>query len=113
MERSIICLKDYLSIRLPGYWSGTLQQTGSITFSLTATEESGCSKIQDYTINVSEFNYQAGPHVSWITPIYGSGFDHSKSSAIDKEGNIYFSTTYGDITFNESASFLTLPIQTL
>ena len=88
-----------------GVLSGTLQQTGSITFSLTATEESGCSKIQDYTINVSEFNYQAGPHVSWITPIYGSGFDHSKSSAIDKEGNIYFSTTYGDITFNESASF--------
>ncbi len=89
-----------------GILNGVLQETGELSFTIKAREESGCETSQTYTINVQEFNYSLAPNLKWINQIYGSeAFDHAKVNAIDKDGNVWVAASYFSASFSDEVSF--------
>ena len=89
-----------------GLLNGILQQTGELSFTIKAREESGCETSRSYTINAEEFNYSLAPNLKWINQIYGSeAFDHAKVNSIDKDGNVWVAASYFSATFSDEVSF--------
>lgn len=88
-----------------GVLSGVLRQTGTVTFTINAKEESGCEASRNYSFNCDEFNFTAVPYLSWISQVQGSGFDHGKTNTIDKDGNVVIASSYRSAIFSDAVSF--------
>ena len=89
-----------------GILNGILQETGELSFTIKAREESGCETSQTYTINAQEFNYSLAPSLKWINQIYGSkAFDHAKVNSIDADGNVWVAASYFSASFSDEVAF--------
>lgn len=92
-------LPEGVQLASNGVLTGFPKNAGVYSFDVKVLEEGGCETSKTLVLAVESYNYSLSPAPIWNIKLAGSGWDQTKSIALDPQGNPILTAAYSDLTY--------------